>query len=1519
MENPGIALTLHVELPATYPKTTPILKVKNLDCANQKAPEKIQAILKSAPEALLGSEMIYEICGQVQDVLNDAANQKAANEGMGNLEQERMAQEAAADREAAKHEQELLRREESLIAEKDRLLAQKVQHEHDRREARAWADQQSLVRDHELAARYHAEGVVTFDQAMTTKDTRDNSNFTFRAVSVSSIVLRTSTKKVAIVIPIAGDDIQVPQLLLKDIVLTENASETVNLRQEILEIENLLESSKNHRHRNVVDLLGYKVERSILSTSDRPAVTAKWELSILSDYANKGSLADLLDMVDNLGAGKVRSWTHQLLDALQFFDENGYVHPALHLENVLLFRDTTGAITIKLSDGYGTALRHLVLQSRAQAGSTPAEAPYWTAPELALKTPNRSNKTCLWDLGVTILQMVFGKAVTKTFTSPSACIRATNLTRPLRSMLEMMFQTDARKRPKAFELTSLAFFESDNGPLLEDESTEMSSTPFRRSRGTSSFMLPSRPSRYETEWVEVGRLGKGGFGEVVKARNRIDGQIYAIKKIVGESPDDLVKDLNEAKLLSRLKHPFVVRYYGAWDEKEAGSEFDSIGISEPPSPDRGLHCDPLAMPSTGHDFMSTSNYRNIGIQFGLDSDDDQEQEEGVDGQEAVSEDFPGDSDNHLPVLTTESLLRDKDRERREYERQTKPQKWTLYIQMEFCENLTLRDLIKHNLPGNIDEGWRLFRQILDALAHIHGLGIVHRDLKPDNIFIDHQNHPRIGDFGLATIGFSGPVARGSVALVAGPDTRSIGTMYYVAPELRSVGSGKYSTKVDMYSLGIIFFEMCYPLQTSMERDRQLRMIRKEIPVMPETFDHSDLAVQGNIIRRLLSHRERERPSAHELLTGGTVPEPLEEEKVRRYLHGIAASESGEYQKVLSSFFLQPVDKVKDVAWDNRRRVSVGTLDALTSMFVKEKMVSVFRRHGAVEINRKGVFPKSDLYTNEAKYLDSSGMAVQLPYDLTLPLARMIAQIKPEAEKVYSFGSVYRSSVIGQEPATIVEVDFDIVSDKAIDLALKEAEVMKTLDEIFAEFPVFGAKPMCFVLNHSDLLKLVLDYCRIKPEQQDLVTQVLSNLNLNTPDQGRWGWTRIRNELRTKAINIASTSLDDLMRFDFRETFEGGRDKLEVIFETTESLDKLAHIMSRLQSVMTYLRRFHVNAKVYLSPLSNNSEPLYRGSLLFQLVDDSQKRIIAAGGRYDELIQKYQTTSAKPIRAAGFRLRLMDIVEAVRSDGLKPSRNRSSKTTAPGNPVALASRRCDVLVTSFDTQILRTSGVDLLQELWASGISAELSGDFNSMEELGMAYKKENIGWVVNIRHDNNAVGGRTTRVRSLGKGPENEVRMPELSDWLSNEIREREHREGGQVQTSVRLRREASQGESAALTGDVRASKVKVVLTEHRGKKTNRQDIIASAVLRTRELTDSFLADAPIAAVELTNDNTLEHIRNTRLADGESWKLVLQSVPSQERRYVQLVFELLKDYATEGHRGAFVFNFRTKACIYYDL
>jgi serine/threonine protein kinase len=142
-------------------------------------------------------------------------------------------------------------------------------------------------------------------------------------------------------------------------------------------------------------------------------------------------------------------------------------------------------------------------------------------------------------------------------------------------------------------------------------------------------------------------------------------------------------------------------------------------------------------------------------------------------------------------------------------------------QKHLCYNII--QVIDEGLLRDEDEIWRIFRQIVEGLNHIHSQGIIHRDLKPENIFLDASGAVKIGDFGLATSGTKMTTTTTSSFRNAKDNTVTyesltvgIGTPFYLAPEQNKVGA-HYNQKVDIYSLGIIFFEMCHPFKTKMER------------------------------------------------------------------------------------------------------------------------------------------------------------------------------------------------------------------------------------------------------------------------------------------------------------------------------------------------------------------------------------------------------------------------------------------------------------------------------------------------------------------------------------------------------------------------------------------------------------------------------------------------------------------------------------------------------------------------------
>uniref|UniRef100_A0A8C4QKR6 Eukaryotic translation initiation factor 2-alpha kinase 1 n=1 Tax=Eptatretus burgeri TaxID=7764 RepID=A0A8C4QKR6_EPTBU len=79
-------------------------------------------------------------------------------------------------------------------------------------------------------------------------------------------------------------------------------------------------------------------------------------------------------------------------------------------------------------------------------------------------------------------------------------------------------------------------------------------------------LLQLQTSRYHSEFEEICCLGRGGYGQVFKARNKLDGQFYAMKKVLIKDPSEnmCTKVLREVKVLASLQHRNVVRYHSAW-------------------------------------------------------------------------------------------------------------------------------------------------------------------------------------------------------------------------------------------------------------------------------------------------------------------------------------------------------------------------------------------------------------------------------------------------------------------------------------------------------------------------------------------------------------------------------------------------------------------------------------------------------------------------------------------------------------------------------------------------------------------------------------------------------------------------------------------------------------------------------------------------------------------------------------------------------------------------------------------
>ncbi|XP_024913487.1 eukaryotic translation initiation factor 2-alpha kinase 1 isoform X1 [Cynoglossus semilaevis] len=113
-----------------------------------------------------------------------------------------------------------------------------------------------------------------------------------------------------------------------------------------------------------------------------------------------------------------------------------------------------------------------------------------------------------------------------------------------------------------------AFTELLNAATSSLYPQNLAASPHNPSVRPKEGLFQAQTSRYISEFEEICRLGKGSYGHVFKVMNKLDGQHYAVKKILIKkvSKDDCMKVLREVKVLSSLHHVNVVGYHTAWME-----------------------------------------------------------------------------------------------------------------------------------------------------------------------------------------------------------------------------------------------------------------------------------------------------------------------------------------------------------------------------------------------------------------------------------------------------------------------------------------------------------------------------------------------------------------------------------------------------------------------------------------------------------------------------------------------------------------------------------------------------------------------------------------------------------------------------------------------------------------------------------------------------------------------------------------------------------------------------------------
>jgi len=383
--------------------------------------------------------------------------------------------------------------------------------------------------------------------------------------------------------------------------------------------------------------------------------------------------------------------------------------------------------------------------------------------------------------------------------------------------------------------------------------------------------------------------------------------------------------------------------------------------------------------------------------------------------------------------------------------------------------------------------------------------------------------------------------------------------------------------------------------------------------------------------------------------------------------------------------------------------------------------------------------------------ESTGEAdLALRYDLTVPLARVVAEYRDKLPKVfkrYQIQPVWRAD----RPARgrfreFYQCDVDVLGSRSM---VVEAEICAAVSDVLTKL---GFEDFTILLNHREVLEKIMTVQGVDPSQLGDAFTVWDKLD-------KIGVAGARREWEDREIYLGA--YDDLIELlyhdlgELRTEFRNGdnenwnEDMLER-FPMAMGDSEEAHAnqgLDELSRILEYAGRTSARGKIRLAPNLARGLSYYTGTIMEIKVEGMPS--LGGGGRYDNLVGMFL---GKDVPACGFSLGLERIIVVMTERGMFPA--------------DLVSSPADVMVTIWNEDSMNES-IALAHELRATGLRVDLYPDADKMGKQFKYASSRGIQFVAVLGDDERARG--EVAIKNMRSGEQRSVNRAEVAEELRKE------------------------------------------------------------------------------------------------------------------------------------------------------